>query len=77
MIKRIILFLARNPYIHIFIGAVVLIAGLIEVLENIEQDWDALTLGAHHGVSLMGLWSLLRGCCDAMESFDYLEQGID
>ena len=76
-IKKIILFIGKNPLAHIFVGVVVFASGLFETLELLEEEGSAIGLGSHHGVMMVGLWGLTRGLSDMVESFDYLKEAVN
>lgn len=52
---------------NLFIAAVCLVSGLNEILMDLED----LTLHAGHGLVAVGVWQLINGLSDALESLDY------
>lgn len=71
---RLVSFLARNPYAHLFLGGVVLASGIAEAYEAVADDLSSARLRGHHGIILIGIWQLSRAVGEIIESFDYLNE---
>jgi uncharacterized membrane protein HdeD (DUF308 family) len=67
--------IARNPYINLFIGLVMLTSGASEIIEEFEQMSEGFRLRAHHGVFAYGMLSFLKALADIAESADYVDKG--
>ncbi len=67
--------IARNPYINLFIGLVMLTSGASEIIEEFDQLNEGFRLRAHHGVFAYGMLSFLKALADIAESMDYLDKG--
>jgi hypothetical protein len=67
--------IARNPYINLFIGLVMLTSGASEIIEEFDQLGEGFRLRAHHGVFAYGMLSFLKALADIAESMDYLDKG--
>lgn len=65
MIGRIL----RHPYCTALIGSGMMVSGLSEAARNLEEDVGLLEQGlrAHHGVSLYGLFLLLKALVEVAE----------
>ena len=75
--KKIIFYVAKNKYLHIFLGLMTVYAGISEVWETIYDDFRSANIKAGHGVVFVGILHLLRSFSEFVESADYLEEGID
>ena len=66
--------IAKNPYINLFIGIVMLTSGLSEIIEELEQLSEGFRLRAHHGVFAYGMLSFLKALADIAESMEYFSE---
>jgi len=64
--------IAKNPYINLFIGIVLIMSGGSEIIEEIEQITEGFRLRAHHGVFAYGIMSFLKSLADIADSMEYL-----
>ncbi len=46
---------ARNPYLELVVGLILMMTGLVEAGESIFEDVSGGDIGAHHGIILLGL----------------------
>ncbi|MFT7299735.1 MAG: hypothetical protein ACI89Z_000187 [Porticoccus sp.] len=75
--KKIILNVAKNKHLHIFLGLMTVYAGISEVWETISDDFLSAHIRVGHGVVFVGILHLLRSFSEFVESADHLEEGID
>ena len=69
--------LAGNSYLHLFLGAVVALSGLMEIGETLQDDFVNGKFRSGHGVVLLGVWHLFRSLAEIVEASDYLKEGLD
>jgi hypothetical protein len=74
--KKIILWIAKNKFLHIFLGLMTLYAGFSETWETIAEDISSGQIRAGHGVIFIAVLQLLRSISEFIEAADYLEDGI-
>ncbi len=76
MIKTTIYWVAKSPYLHLFLGLVVATAAAGEIWETVAEDLASGTLRGHHGVAFIGLWPVLRAISEIIEASDYLQEAL-
>jgi len=76
-IKKIILRVAKNKSLHIFLGAMTVYAGFSEIWETIADDFRSANIRGGHGVIFVGVLHLLHSFSEFVESADYFKEGID
>jgi hypothetical protein len=75
--KEIILWVAKNKFLHIFLGLITVYAGFSEIWETLAKDISSGHIRGGHGVIFVGVLHLLRSISEFIEAADYLEEGID
>ena len=75
--KRLIRALARNCYLHLFLGAVVALSGLLEIGQTLVEDLSSGNIHSGHGVVLLGLWHMAKSFSEIVEASDYLKEGLE
>ena len=75
--KEIVLWVAKNKFLHIFLGLITVYAGFSETWETLAKDISSGQIKGGHGVILIGVLHLLRSIAEFIEAADYLEEGID
>ncbi|MBT6529894.1 MAG: hypothetical protein HOK99_03165 [Betaproteobacteria bacterium] len=75
--KKIILWVAKNKFLHIFLGLITVYAGFAETWETLAKDFSSGNIRAGHGVIFIGMLHLLRSISEFVEAADYLKEGID
>jgi hypothetical protein len=75
--KEIILWVAKNKFLHIFLGLITVYAGFSETWETLAKDISSGQIKGGHGVIFIGVLHLLRSTAEFIEAADYLEEGID
>lgn len=70
MLKRIV----DNPYLNLLVGAVLLISGIAESLDELDK-LEHFRLASHHGLILFSLVHMLKSLCELFESAEYLDKG--
>lgn len=75
--KRAIVALACNRYLHLFLGTVVALTGLAEVAATLGEDLLSGKVRGGHGVVLLGLWHMARSLAELVEAADYLKEGLE
>ena len=76
-IKEIIIKVAKNRLLHLFLGLMTVYAGASEAWETIVDDFSSAHIRASHGVIFLGAYHLLRSISEFVESADYLKEGIE
>lgn len=74
--KSIIRSVARNKYLHLFLGLVTVFAGLNEAWDTISEDFTTGNFHSAHGVVAIGIWHLCRSVSELIEASDYLKEGL-
>ncbi len=77
MFRATIYWVAKNPYLHLFLGLIVVTAAVGEIWETIIEDLSEGVLRGHHGVAFIGIWHVLRAISEIIESSDYLKEALD
>lgn len=67
----------RHPGTQLFVGLVLLVSGITEVVYDFWDAEHAFRLGAHHGVALFGLAQVLGSLPDAIEGIDRAFEAVD
>jgi hypothetical protein len=75
--KEIILRVAKNKFLHIFLGLMTVYAGFSEVWETLADDFRSANIRGGHGVLFVGVLHLLRSFSEFVEAADYLKEGVD
>lgn len=73
-IRKFIRKIVRNPYIDFVVGAILMVAGLMEVFETLPEDISNWKFGAHHAVILLGFVTLLRSIVDIFAGVEFLDK---
>ena len=76
-LKELIFFVARNKWLHLFLGMVVVFSGLNEVWDTLAEDLVSGNFHSAHGVVMVGLWHFLQSISEIIESADYLKEGLE
>ncbi len=66
----------RNPWVGMFMGLLVMYAGLAEAWETLEADWADANAGASHGVALTGLVIAARQLVDGIEGMLQVHEAV-
>ena len=75
--KEIIPWVAKNKFLHIFLGLITVYAGFSETWETLAKDFSSGKIQGGHGVIFIGVLHLLRSIAEFVEAADDLEEGID
>tara|TARA_B110000908_G_C10225465_1_gene437690 strand:- start:430 stop:666 length:237 start_codon:yes stop_codon:yes gene_type:complete len=75
--RTIILSVAKNKYLHVFLGVMTIYAGFSEVSGTLIEDFSSWSFNGLHGVMFAGALHLLRSLSEFIEAADYLKEGID
>lgn len=70
ILKRIV----DNPYINLMVGAVLLISGITETIDQLDE-LKHFRLASHHGLILFSLLHMLKSLSELFESAEYLDKG--
>jgi hypothetical protein len=73
LLKRV----ARNAWMHFFLGIVVLASGLADFGMTLLSDLMKGSFHIGHGVVLIGIAHALRALAEIVESFDYLNEAVE
>ena len=76
-LKELILYVARNKWLHLFLGMVVVFSGLNEVWDTLSEDLVSGNFHSGHGIVMVGLWHFLQSISEIIESADYLKEGLE
>jgi len=74
--KVLILWVAKNKILHIFLGLMTFYAGLSETWDTLAEDISSGHIRVGHGVISIAVLQLLRSISEFIEAADYLEDGI-
>ena len=77
IIKKSIIFVARNKYLHLFLGAMTILAGFTEIWDTIREDFISGNIRGHHGVIFIGVIHFFRALAEFVEASDFLKEGIE
>ena len=76
--RKLIHLLATHPWVHIFLSVLALYAGVSEIWEAFrDEERSAWSLGAHHGVALLGLVNFLQALGNLLGSADQVDKALD
>lgn len=75
--KGIIIRVAKNKPLHIFLGLMTVYAGFSEIWETISDDFLSANIRAAHGVIFVGVIHILNSFSEFVESADYLKEGVE
>ena len=67
--------IAHHPVVTIVTGIALLLAGGLELLEEVLEYETAI--GAHHGVMLLGIVTVSRAIAEIVEGVEWLGRGVD
>jgi hypothetical protein len=59
-----------SPSVNITVGVIFFLTGLIEIWNDIED----ITIGAHHGAVLFGLFHIIKYVPDLIEGLEYVQK---
>lgn len=76
-IKEIIIKIATNKTLHLFLGLMTVYAGASEAWDTIVDDFSSMNVRASHGVVFLGVLHLLRSISEFIESADYFKEGME
>tara|TARA_E500000318_G_scaffold77626_3_gene72407 strand:+ start:9969 stop:10256 length:288 start_codon:yes stop_codon:yes gene_type:complete len=76
-IKKFIISIATNKFLHLFLGLMTVYAGASEAWETIVDDFSSAHIRASHGVIFLGAYHLLRSLAEFVESADYFKESIE
>jgi hypothetical protein len=75
-VRRFVAPISRHPAMTLLTGFGLLLAGVMEVLEDIYTDFDSM-VGAREGIILIGIVTFFKGLADLVEASEWLSKGID
>ena len=61
--------ITNNPLLNVTVGIILVVTGLVEVWDSIEE----VSIGAHHGSALFGLLHAIRYVPDLFEGAEYIK----
>ena len=77
LLKEIIIKIAQNKILHLFLGLMTVYAGASEAWDTIVDDFSSMNIRSSHGVIFLGAYHMLRSISELIESTDYLKEGIE
>jgi hypothetical protein len=68
-LSAVIIRFVTHPYTRLFVGASLILAGLDDILEDLDRGefWE---LGVHHGVVVFGFYKLLGAIADVLHGLE-------
>ncbi len=76
-LKKLILRVAKNRVLHIFLGLMTVYAGFSETWETLADDFTSKNFKGAHGVIFVGVLHLLRSLSEFIEAADYIKESLD
>ena len=55
-------------HLELIVSIILVLAGLSEAYESLDEDIKSFTLKAHHGIIIFGLFHAFKGIIEAIES---------
>ncbi|MDG0995673.1 MAG: hypothetical protein P8O97_00805 [Gammaproteobacteria bacterium] len=77
ILRTIILSVAKNKYLHVFLGVMTIYAGFSEISGTLVEDFSSWNFKGAHGVMFIGVLHLLHSLSEFIEAADYLKESID
>ena len=68
--RKIIIGLASNVVLNLFIALVCLLSGISEIM-HVAEEAESARLHAGHGLLAIGLWNAFKAISEALESLEY------
>jgi predicted Na+-dependent transporter len=63
----------ESPVMNLLVGVILFATGLSETIDAFEEEIKNLSLGAHHGAAVFGLFHILRCLPDLLEGLDFVQ----
>lgn len=60
----------KSPFVNMAIGFVLLITGLMEAWDTLQEDLVHLHFKAHHGMIIFGFFNILKSVPDIFEGLE-------
>ena len=76
-LKELILGIAKNRVLHIFLASMTVYAGFSETWETLADDFTSKNIKGAHGVIFVGVLHLLRSLSEFIEAADYIKESLD
>jgi hypothetical protein len=76
-IKQSIIFVARNKYLHLFLGSMTILSGFTEIWETISEDIISGNIRGGHGIIIIGVGHFFRALAEFVEASDYLKESVE
>ncbi|CAM2010979.1 hypothetical protein [Acanthopleuribacter pedis] len=70
-------YVLSHPYTQLVVGVVLLISGVAETFETVEEDLDRLRLRDHHGILLYSLIHTLRAFTEIVEGATLIKDNTE
>ena len=71
--SRALRWVAENPFLNLFSGLILVVAGLLECIATLVDGWYELPIGSHHGLVLFGLLQMVKALPDTMKGLGFIE----
>ena len=68
--RKIIIRLANNFVLNLFIALVCLLSGISEIM-HVAEEAESARFHAGHGLLAIGLWNAFKAISEALESLEY------
>jgi hypothetical protein len=71
--------LLHHPWTHAVMGVMLVLSGIGEVLEPFMDsvEGNEMNVGAHHGVTLFGLYSVLQALTKLTDGVKDMSEGVE
>ena len=66
----------ENPFIHLFIGLLMLITSVSEAWGTLAKDLKNLDLGTHHTIGMFGLVYALKSLIEVLEKLSKTSDAV-
>lgn len=67
--------LVHNPWIDFSVGIILAASGLFEAIDTFPQELSDFKLGAHHGVLVLGIATVLRALASMFAGLEFIDEG--
>lgn len=66
-----------NPYVNCMVGIILLGTGLSEAWVSLQDDIINLSVRAHHGVMVLGIFTTLKAIPEIIISLEHIHRGVN
>lgn len=67
--------LVHNPWLDFSVGIILALSSLVEIFDTFPKELADFKLGAHHGVFLLGIATLLKAAASMIAGLEFVDEG--